>query len=252
MQKLNTISFSRCTNSELHVGTTRILDECATYLPQDALAIETIDLIRGKVDDMDKTLSIIGSNPLTGDVRTKHIRRTKLVVGLSGMLRCIIAADGDQPERVGKAQKLLAIVNQQAGSLGRTSYMKTSSAIRVILGEFDTAENAVIVDELGLTGPVGRMRTAQAQFETAFERRVTLAGTTPRIMPLRKAISYEVGGLLTHVDHLAVRNPQALETLVNKLNEQITAIMTSVRARATRNQVEKATPIDAGKGASTA
>jgi hypothetical protein len=98
-----------------------------------------------------------------------------------------MAADSDQPERVDKAQKILAIVNQRAGINGRNSYMKTSPAIRLILSEFDTPENAAIINYLGLAGPVERMRTAQAQFETTFEERSTLDGTTPRIMLLRKA-----------------------------------------------------------------
>jgi hypothetical protein len=239
-QKIDTLSFVHCTNSEIHVGTTRILNDCTLHMAQDAYVTGKVAEIQVKVEELETALKNIGRNPKTAVVKTMQIQRRKRLVALIGLLSGL-ASDEDQPEQVAKALKLLAIINQQGRGTGRGSYFKTTSAIRIMLDGFDTPENAVIVDELGLRRLVERLRTAQSEFENAFEERVTLEGATPRIGAVRKAINYEVVGLLSYIDHEAVRNPQGLETLVNKLNEQIRGIMANVRARTTRSK-NKGTP----------
>jgi hypothetical protein len=252
-KKLKKLSIHRWSNREMHVGSMRILDECAQYMPQDAYVTVKVEKGRGLVHEMDKAFTANGCNPQTAVVSEKHKRRGVILVGITGMLHGL-ASVKDEPEQVSKAETLLAIVAKQGRKICHGSYIGATSAIRVILVEFDRPENAAIVAELGLGTAVEKLRTAQMEFETAFQQKVAIEAqeATPTSNALRKELWGVLEDLTTCVNYRADENPQEFATLVNELNEQISEIKAIVRARATRNQSENASPMDAGKGASTA
>jgi hypothetical protein len=257
-KKLKKLSIHHWSNREMHVGSRRILDECANYMPQDAYVAGKVATGRELVHEMDMALNSNGCNPLTVAVREKHNRRGDILVGLTGMLHGL-ASVSDKPEQVAKSESLLAIIRQQGHNIGRGSYMGASSAIQTILKSFDKPENAAIIAELGLSQAVENLRTSQAGFEAAFWDKVTIESqdNTASTIGLRKNLWSVLADLTTYIDYRADAEPQAMEALVNKLNEQIGEIKTIVRARATRNQkgnTAQATTggASAGKGASTA
>jgi ribosomal protein L20 len=136
----------------------------------------------------------------------------------------------------GFTQRAMSVIRQSKGFTGRAMSVirqskgfaqRAMSVIRQSKG-FTQRAMSVIRQSKGFTRRAMSyitlhpgLRTVQSEFENAFEERVTLEGATPRIG--------------------AVRNPQGLETLVNKLNEQIRGIMANVRARTTRSK-NKGTP----------
>jgi hypothetical protein len=187
------------------------------------------------------------------DCCQKHILRGDALVGLTGMLHGLASVTYDSAQKR-KAETLQAIVKRQGRQIGRGSYVGATSAIRVILEEFDAPENAALVAELGLGPAVEKLRAEQAGFLATFMEKMAIEarGATPKLKDLRGKIGNVLDELTTYVSYKADEDPQGFETLVNELNEQIAAVMTAVRARATRNQAENAPQAEAGKEGSTA
>jgi hypothetical protein len=247
--KLKKLTWSKCRNREVHVIAARIGDECGRHIPEDLYAIESAAKIRDIAIGMDAALTKKGRNPLTVVIKGKQRRR---VNAFDSLVRSIdnLVADTDNPETAAKAQRLKTIIDQQGRSTCRVTYVKATSGIRVVLEELDKPENAAIIDELGLRNLVERLRTAQNDFEVTCNERVTIKSALPKMQNVRDAMEYALHDLLTHIEHAAEKEPQKYTTLVNEINEQITAIMTIVRARATRNKGEDSPPV-AGKEVSS-
>jgi hypothetical protein len=184
---------------------------------------------------MDGALTKKGCHPLTATIGAQKAHRSNVFNGLAGLID-ILVSDKDNPGQAAKASRLRTIISQHDRSVCRSTQVRGTTAIRVVLEEFDKPANAAIVDELGLRDRVELLRAAQNGFEAAFDEKVTAKSAMPRIKPLCEVIGYDLYGLLTYIEHEADKDPQRFETLVNELNGQITAIMTIARARRSRRE----------------
>lgn len=242
---LENFSFSRCTTPEFHVTAIRISEIVKNSLGStpDPFIVRQLEGIDAEANKLEDSMKNTNRSPLTAELAVKHDRRKKALRGLTKLLRGMSAVDLD-PAKRNLALSLLAIILKQGSNLIYKSHLKLSSALKVILEEFQSEVAKKCIADLGIGDLVAELDAAQNDFEKTYQEKVALDAqqTFPVKLPARSDLGYRLNSLLNYIDTNEADKQGNNEQLIKELNEVISYVMAKTKARRTRRENDQEEP----------
>lgn len=152
-----------------------------------------------------------------------------------------------QAEVAQAAELIIAIIRKQGWTLYALSYPQESAALRMLFDDLSTPEATAAIQTIGAETWLNDLKNAQAAFDEMYQTKISTAQAEdfPLLRDAKTKLGRDLAALLESVRILtAMGNEDVFGPVVSKINEVIRDIMTTVRARKTREKNESENPAD--------
>lgn len=233
MQKL---TCSSCYTPELYMFTERVDDIFVRNNVTDEELLKMgarLKLVGGKLKNALKNTKV---NPLTTVLSRSVKRRRKSYHSFLGFLESNATADFDSAKQR-SALFLLAVTAGYGHKIERTSATEFSSALNVMLEEFETPQALQHIQALGAEPFVNDLKDAHAGFENTYQQKIAFDAQqiTPDIKADRDDASQLISTLISYLDIGERGMPGLYGNVPSEINEVVGDLMQQIRSRATRN-----------------
>jgi len=175
-------------------------------------------------------------NPLTERLSAINESVDRLFLGFR---KCVDAFQYHwEDDKREAAERLVNVIRRHGWSLYRFGYTKQSAATNALLSELDKEPSSADVTLLAMQEWTERMKSGQQEFEGTLNQREALdAIEKPVLLETRKQVYADLSASLNYLESMAEFNATPeMEELINTINEVITNVTTSAKARRTRRE----------------
>ncbi|MBR8536523.1 hypothetical protein KDU71_13195 [Carboxylicivirga sediminis] len=195
--------------------------------------------INQNFDIFDQALNRQKVNPLTKEMEAIDFQRDELFMGLRTSAEALTYHwDASTKEA---AYALVEIIRRNGWTMHRSGYAEQSAAFNTLLSEIKKEPATTYLATTNLGEWIARIDQCQQEFETVSTKREELdAKDKPLLTITRKQLYEDLLASLRYLESMAMFSPNTeITTLINTINEIISSVTSSARARKTRRDSEK-------------
>jgi hypothetical protein len=144
------------------------------------------------------------------------------------------------PVVVAAANILVNIFRNRGWTLYNLGYTQESTTLKLLFNDLETPEATAALKTLNAEGWYNDVKTTQAAFEEVFNQKITAEAREnyPQLHQAKNRLAQHLTTLMSCIGVLEEQQPdnQKITELVEQLNQVTTGVMTTARARRTRNE----------------
>jgi len=238
---IENLHFSLLDAEELDAGAERITTLVTESVPADPLLSSILTLITKDRSALQLALSNAQGSAHTALIAGADAARDDAFVALRSHCESAIRRR-TKPAHAAAGELLLRHIRTAGYSLHSFGNSAETGAINVLLTAFASTEVKAAIAQITAGELLTEFKDAQAAFETTFHARIDEKSsvTYPALANARAILGNRLQlllGLVGALDELDSANTRPeLDTLIARLNEAITQILTPARARRTREE----------------
>ncbi|MBI9063864.1 MAG: hypothetical protein JEZ14_17915 [Marinilabiliaceae bacterium] len=236
------ILYALLTKEEFYTLTKRILQTIQVSELDEPVKVLLTGRIGAPLQIYEASLNRDNGNPLTKRVEEKDAIRDHRFLGLRAQVEAH-TYHWEAPKQEA-AKTLMEIIRRHGWGLHNSGYKKQTAQQGALIQELETEPASSHLQNLALEEWFEQMVAAGQDFERILQDRE--AADSRQVVTLvdsRKALYNDLQATLSYVEsQMAFAPTEPLQQLINTINEIITGVTSTAKARHTRRQSEEAVP----------
>lgn len=227
------LSVSLLEHHELTVTATRVLNQAEQITAADTFIKAHIALTKKDVETLEGVLNKDKDNEYTEILSKQDQERDDAFV----FLKKYIAAFFRKKENLKQAGELLyGLIKKQGLDLHKENYVVETAKLKALFTSFEATDAKAALTLLGADNWLDDLKAAQEKFEDIYNQKVSaeIKENYPLLRETRQKLTFHLTTLLNNITIIEELKPVETADDVKKINEIISDMMTTVRARKTR------------------
>jgi len=230
------------TKEEFYTLSKRIYESIQLSTLQPPLKELLAARMEGPFKTYESVLNRDNGNPLTKTVEEKDGERDQRYLGLRTQVEAFSYHwDWNKQEA---AKTLMEVIRRHGWGLHRSGYKKQTAQQGALIQELSQEPASELLQILELEPWLEQLVTAGQAFEqTLQERERADSQESVTLVDSRKALNIDLQATLNYLEsQLSFAPTEELKQLINTINEIITGVTSTAKARHTRRQTEETVP----------